>query len=310
MKIALCFIISYDQIVNKEHLWREWILPNQDIINVYFHYTQYSTISSEWIRKHAIHKKYVVSTTYYHIVPAYLSLLKYALNHDSTNQWFCFLTESCVPFVSPLKFREMFLENYNNSIMNWKPAWWNVHIKNRANLKLLTNEFHIANDPWFILKQEDAKMCIKYSCVNKKIYDDICSGIIANESIFAIMLHSFNLLKNVKREITHATDWSRMRGSNSPHLFKDGNSTDNSFLDKCSNDNKYSMFLRKVDKSFPDEILLKYITSASDDEETITIRMKNIRNIEMRLFLLKYWHFLLCSGMYVFYFLYFLYRYI
>ena len=85
MKIALCFIISYDQIVNKEHLWREWILPNQDIINVYFHYTQYSTISSEWIRKHAIHKKYVVSTTYYHIVPAYLSLLKYALNHDSTN---------------------------------------------------------------------------------------------------------------------------------------------------------------------------------------------------------------------------------
>ena len=70
------------------------------------------------------------------------------------------------------------------------------------------------------------------------------------------------------------------------------------------------MFLRKVDKSFPDEILLKYITSASDDEETITIRMKNIRNIEMRLFLLKYWHFLLFSGMYVFYFLYFLYRYI
>ena len=38
MKIALCFIISYDHILNKEDIWKEWIEFNKDIINVYFYY--------------------------------------------------------------------------------------------------------------------------------------------------------------------------------------------------------------------------------------------------------------------------------
>ena len=38
MKIALCFIISYEHILQKEQLWIDWIKPNQDIINIYFHY--------------------------------------------------------------------------------------------------------------------------------------------------------------------------------------------------------------------------------------------------------------------------------
>jgi hypothetical protein len=38
MKIALCFIISYDHILIKEDLWRKWIEYNKDIINVYFYY--------------------------------------------------------------------------------------------------------------------------------------------------------------------------------------------------------------------------------------------------------------------------------
>ena len=33
MKIALCFIINYEHILNKELIWREWIEPNKDIIN-------------------------------------------------------------------------------------------------------------------------------------------------------------------------------------------------------------------------------------------------------------------------------------
>ena len=303
-KLALCFIISYDQILHKEKMWQDWILPNQDIINVYFHYTNYSTISSGWIKKHAIPQKYIVNTTYYHIVPAYIGLLKHAITHDNENQWFCFLTDSCVPFVSPLRFREMFLENYNYSIMNWKPAWWNIHVKNRANLKQLTSDYHLANDPWFILKKEDAIKCIHYSIINKKIYDIICSGIIANESIFAIILHSFKMLKNVKKEVTHATDWSRMRGPNSPHLFKDGNETDISLLEQFSMENKYAMFLRKVDKSFPNELLVKYIT---DTDESLAInRRKNIQYIEMRLFFIKYQYFLLCFFLGGIYFLFFI----
>ena len=48
MKVALCFIISYQHILNKEQLWIDWIKPNKDIINIYFHYKM---DRSKFIRK-------------------------------------------------------------------------------------------------------------------------------------------------------------------------------------------------------------------------------------------------------------------
>ena len=44
MKVALCFIINYHQILNKENIWIKWIEKNKDIINVYFHYRDYNSI--------------------------------------------------------------------------------------------------------------------------------------------------------------------------------------------------------------------------------------------------------------------------
>jgi len=54
MKVALCFIISYEHALNKEQLWIDWINPNKDIINVYFHYKNINMISSPWIKLYTI----------------------------------------------------------------------------------------------------------------------------------------------------------------------------------------------------------------------------------------------------------------
>ena len=54
MKVALCFIISYEHILNKEQLWIDWIKPNQDIINIYFHYKDINKIKSSWIKLYTI----------------------------------------------------------------------------------------------------------------------------------------------------------------------------------------------------------------------------------------------------------------
>ena len=259
MKVALCFLISYNHCLNKEHIWQKWIESNKDIINVYFHYKHYSKIKSEWIKKNAISSSYIVETDYMHVVPAYISLMKYAINHDTSNKWFCFLTDSCIPIIHPLKFRDLFFENYSKSIMNWKKAWWNIQFCRRANLHIFNKEFHLANDPWFILNKEDVLSIIKYSNINNNIYKFICNGNIANESIFSIILYSYNKLKNVKSSITHATDWSRMTSATSPHIFKEGNDNDITFITNFLNENKYTMFLRKVDIDFPDEILLDFI---------------------------------------------------
>ena len=168
MKIALCFIISYDHILNKEHIWRKWIEYNKDIINVYFYYKNINKIKSQWIREHVIPDNFIYETDYYNVIPAYLSLMKYAYIHDNNNHWFCFLTDSCCPIISPEKFRYLFFTYYNKSILNWKNAWWNIQFHKRANLALLPKELHLGNDPWFILKRENVNDCINFFLNKRK----------------------------------------------------------------------------------------------------------------------------------------------
>jgi hypothetical protein len=271
MKIALCFLISYQHKLNKEDIWKKWIQPNDDIINIYFHYKDINKIQSKWILKHAIPSSHIVKTSYFHVVPAYISILSYAYFNDQTNTWFCLLTDSCVPIISPDKFRKLFFENYNSSIFNWSNAWWNVQIHRRANLQLLTKDLRLGHDPWFILKREHVFYCINFVKNNNKMFNMICSGGLANESIFAIILKINNQLdtKSIINYSSTITDWTRMTSSTSPHLFKDGNNEDIEFINNSINKNPYAIFLRKVDSSFPDIILNNYTTNISNHNITV-----------------------------------------
>lgn len=262
MKIALCFIISYEHILNKEEIWKEWIEPNKDIINVYFYYKDYKKIKSQWIIDHTIPPNFIHDTTYFHVIPAYISILNYALSHDKSNQWFCLLTDSCCPIISPQKFRYLFYENYNKSIMSWRNAWWNVNFHKRSNLAQLPKEYHLGNEPWFVLKRENVFHIINFMSKNQDLTKLICSGGLANESLFAIILCCCKQLEPngpVISAITHLTDWDRMSSFTSPHLFKDANKIDIKFIDNGLDKNKYAMFIRKIAPEFPDDVLKNYI---------------------------------------------------
>jgi len=259
MKVALCFIISYEHVLNKEDIWREWIEPNKDLINVYFYYKDFKKIKSEWIRQYTIPPNYIYETSYYHVIPAYLSVMRFALTHDNQNNWFCMLTDSCCPIISPKKFRYLFYENYNKSIISWKKSWWNIDFHKRANLNLLPKELHLANDPWFVLKRENVLQLLSFVNVKKEMTKIICSGGLANESLFAIILQCYKELDKVISAVTHITDWTRMTSATSPHLFKDANEKDIKFIDMELEKNKYSMFIRKISPEFPNEILREYI---------------------------------------------------
>jgi len=266
MKIALCFIISYDHILNKEDIWREWIEYNKDIINIYFYYNDLKKIKSPWILKHTIPQNYIFPTSYYHIIPAYTSLMRYALKNDGENQWFCFLTDSCCPIISPHKFRYLFYNYYNKSIINWKPAWWNIHFHKRANLALMPEKYRLGNDPWFLLQRENVIHYLTFIKTNKKITQIICNGGLANESLFAIALKAFEQLDKIIMSSTHITDWSRMTTSTSPHLFKEANEKDIKFIEESLETNMYNLFIRKVAVDFPDEVLKYYIYEYSREK--------------------------------------------
>lgn len=269
MKVALCFIISYEHILNKEEIWKNWIDYNKDIINVYFYYKDIDKITSPWIKKHCIPSSYIHKTTYYHVIPAYISIMKYALQHDSGNTWFCMLTDACCPIISPTRFKYLFYKYHNKSIFNWKKAWWNPDFHKRANLRLLPEEFRLANDPWFVLKREDVSTFLQYCKTKQPIVKTICDGGLANESLFAVILYSCQKLLNnqVICAPTHATDWSKMSSSTSPHVFTTANQHDLAFIEKTLKENEYTMFIRKIAPEFPDEILKSYIYKHSKEKD-------------------------------------------
>lgn len=267
MKIALCFIISYDHILNKENVWRDWIEPNKDIINVYFYYKDIKKIKSQWILKHAVPEKEIKQTSYFHVIPAYMSIMRYAFEHDANNQWFCLLTDSCCPIISPKKFRYLFYTHCNKSILSWKCAWWNINFHKRANLALLPADYRLANDPWFVLKREDVKRCLTFITTQPKMLQTVCKGGLANESLFAIILYHFKQLRNVDSSVTHVADWSRMASPTSPHIFKLGNDKDILFIEQTLKEHDMVMFIRKIAPEFPDEILDKYIYQYSKEAD-------------------------------------------
>lgn len=270
MKVALCFIISYEHILNKEEIWKEWIEPNKDIINVYFYYKDFKKIKSQWIREHAIPPNCIYETSYYHVIPAYLSIMKFALLQDINNLWFCMLSDSCCPIISPKKFRYLFYQNYKKSIMNWKEAWWNPDFHKRANLKKLPKELHLANDPWFTLKRENIYQILNFVNKQTDLTKIICNGGLANESLFAIILYYYKQLENkngVIPAVTHITDWSRMTSATSPHIFKEANDKDIKFIVSELEKNKYAMFIRKIAPEFSNKILRHYIYEQNKDND-------------------------------------------
>jgi hypothetical protein len=271
-KVAFCFLISYKHEINKEHIWIKWLKEIEDIVNVYIHYTDYSQIKSSWIRERVLPQKCIVNTNYTHVVPAYMSLMNYASKIDTNNQWFCFVTESCCPIIPAKDFRRIFLKKNKKSIMKHKPIWWNPYFINRANLSYLEPRYHLSNNPWFILSRKSVELCLLYININFEIYDLICRGPIANESIFAIMLYSQNALTsaNVINKDVFATDWNNMDSPTSPHTFHIGNPSELKFIEEKTQD-KYVMFLRKVSSDFPDDILEKYISicNSYDDNNKI-----------------------------------------
>jgi len=268
IKISLCFIINNELL--KEEIWKKWILYNSDIINIYFYYKKYKEIKSEWIKNHCLPLSFIKSTDYLHIIPTYYGLMSYSLNHDKNNQWFCFLTESCVPIIHPLEFRYLFFTHYKQSIFSWKKADWNIEFTKRANLHLLHKEYHLKNEPYFILNRENVNYCLNFMKYKKELFITISNGAVANESLFAIVLKYYNKLKNYddndshsKKEIINKvstiTNWTKMTSPTSPFVFKDASKENIDYINENKKNNKYSIFLRKIDTSFPDEILQEII---------------------------------------------------
>jgi hypothetical protein len=274
-KAAFCFLISGKHVIHHEALWRRWIHENRDIIDVYIHCTDPSLVRSSWIRQHLLPAAYSMKTDYMHVIPAYTSLLDYVYKKEKRTQWFCFLTESCVPIVSPFAFRRLFFMHNGSSIFSWKRAWWNVRFVHRANLHVFSPQYHLGHAPWFILSRREVDVYLQFIQEYSHTYRFISAGAVANESLFAVVFKKFGLIdvsgdgscfveassKNgrIINEVSTLTDWSRMTSATSPYVFREDSLENRAFIEKELAGNKFAVFLRKVDASFPASVLDYYI---------------------------------------------------
>lgn len=252
-KIAICFFVSYDSgNLVKERMWEKWLEPIMYMCNIYVHYKKYD-ILSPFLKKYAIPEKYISKTHYYHMVPAYIRTMAYAHYIDSDNEWFCMATESCVPIVSATEFCDSFYNNHDKSILKWGHSTWNVQFHSRANLKKLPQQYHLVNDPWFILCRHHVNLCVCFSTEQTCLYNTICKGGLANESIFSIILKSHaQLNNNVINASTHIVDWNRRSSATSPYVFCKLTPENVQFICDAKQHNKYAFFLRKVGGQFPE----------------------------------------------------------
>jgi hypothetical protein len=140
-------------------------------------------------------------------------------------------------------------------------------------LALLPEELRLANDPWFVMKRENVLQTLHFANNQQKITSTVCSGGLANESLFAIILYAYKQLNSAICAVSHTTDWSRRTSPTSPHLFKEANELDIKFIDNSLEKDKYVMFIRKIAPEFPDEILRYYIYEHSKkNDEKLNLR--------------------------------------
>jgi hypothetical protein len=149
-------------------------------------------------------------------------------------------------------------------------AHWNIEFHRRANLALLPKEYHLANDPWFILTRENTIDVMNFVVNEHKLCNTVCNGGLANESLFAIIFTHYKKIQNVINKTTHMADWFRVSSPTSPHLFKEGNEEDIQFIEDFLANNDFAMFIRKVHPDFPDEILRRYICESNHTNNTNT----------------------------------------
>ena len=134
---------------------------------------------------------------------------------------------------------------------------WNVEFHKRANLRLLDPSLRLAHDPYFVLSRRHVDAMHLFYTKQKDVYQMVCDGGLANESVFAVALQNMSLLDSSCIINTESTvvDWSRRSSPTSPYVFHEGSKADVDFIRRSLEKNKWGLFLRKVHRDFPDASL-------------------------------------------------------
>ncbi len=264
--VALGFLLAYDQTLHKEALWRDWVERSHGHCVPYFHCASPRPSPSAWVEAHRLPFHESVNTSYFHVVQAYVRLMQHALRNPA-HQWVCFVTDACVPVVSPATLRQRLSEHGGKSLFGWRRAWWDIRVHTRANLAKLPPAYHLGHEPWFVLSRADAEAVLTFVRTQSDLVDLIDRGGLANETLFAVALAQQGKLAGVANVVSTATDWTRRSSATSPHVFVHTGGRDIvadrqevELLARTVRNHPACLFVRKIDASFPDSEVRRWWT--------------------------------------------------
>jgi hypothetical protein len=255
--IAFCFMVTKD--LSKENVWKKWLNELNKLnvkYNIYVHVSDPTKVKSDWLKKYLIPQN--IPTWWDDHMDAELTLLKYALD-NSNDSWFINLSETTIPMVSPSKFKKMFNNYKNKTILQYKKIWWDPRFQDRGNSLKFPPKARLGNSEWCSICNEDMRV-ICYMWKNTNIINTIMKKPHADESIFSVSLYIGNRFKNTINAFNTLMDWERDLEASSPYTFKyPYTEYDKKFIEEFLKKNKYVMFMRKVDSTFPDKIIYSWL---------------------------------------------------
>lgn len=247
-KIALLFLTRQD--LNHPKLWQELLEEATGKYTIYFHSKE--ELVEPFFKPFRIHK--IVPTSWSIHVRAWQVLIQEALR-DTSNQWFAFLSESCIPLYSLNHIYKHIKKDGNSHVCHAGP-WWPQD--SPREIHELYPEYRLGNWEWIVLSRKHAEIVAK---------DRALIGIIAKhpndqESYFGCLFAVYGCLHEICNHTYTYANWrySENNGCH-PHCFKEVNELNASLLEEAYADGH--LFARKFAKEYPQSELLHMIRKHS-----------------------------------------------
>lgn len=244
-KVALLFLTVKD--INQSQIWKEQ-LENDSRFSIYIHSKE--KMKDHYFSKHRIKK--IVPTSWAYHVYAWQELIKIAVK-DPQNKKFILVSESCLPLMPLNEIYDFLIQDENSYMTFTRPFWPNRH--NREVIEL-PKEHRWVGSEWIILNRSHANLVAQ----DKDIIKVVSRHGSDAESYFPSLLSYHGMLfdEDVLQIPTTYTNWKLGHDSH-PYTFEDASPMNLQLLKEARNANY--LFVRKIGKSFPSDVLKSIILS-------------------------------------------------
>lgn len=243
-KIALLFLTREE--LNQPSVWEALLCDARDKYSLYVHSKE--PMNHPFFKEYRIPK--IVPTTWSVHVRAWQELLSEALK-DPNNEKFVFVSEACVPmYTLNYIYDEIIKDPYTH--MAYGRPWWPSN--GSREVVEVDPKHRYGNFEWMVLNRKHAELVAK----DRGVVRIVSRHVNDQESYFPILFSIYNCLDEVCNHTYTYANWEyAVNNGANPYLFDVYDDLARELLEDAYNIG--CLFLRKVSRNFPEDVLMENI---------------------------------------------------